>query len=284
MEKRRVVFAAFRHRKAGKKSFSGFYSEKRERISEARKLAHLFFLYFWGQKYQNPPHVVFRGIARAAALHGARKIKPMRHPVADAPQPAPSFSASNESAELLCRHGRHRVKYQFTQTDRFCLFFRKFDSLFSARWGPTWFRWRKSVRKAESDSGGDGLLANPRIVARRRFQTSGRRHRNRSGGFCCFSTPKSREKSFPEFYAESSRGFRKIAVFTNFFFLYFWGQKYQKPPHDVFRGIARAAALHGARKIKPMRHPVTGAPQPAPSFSASNESADLLCRRWRQRI
>ena len=42
MEKRRVVFAAFRHRKAGKKSFSGFYSEKRERISEARKLATLF--------------------------------------------------------------------------------------------------------------------------------------------------------------------------------------------------------------------------------------------------
>ena len=49
MEKRRVVFAAFRHRKAGKKSFSGFYSEKRERISEARKLAHPFFLYFWGR-------------------------------------------------------------------------------------------------------------------------------------------------------------------------------------------------------------------------------------------
>ena len=70
MEKRRVVFAAFRHRKAGKKSFSGFYSEKRERISEARKLAHPFFLYFWGQKYQKPPHDVFRGIARSAALHG----------------------------------------------------------------------------------------------------------------------------------------------------------------------------------------------------------------------
>ncbi len=56
-------------------------------------------MYFWGQKYQKPPHVVFRGIARAAALHGARKIRPMRHPVADAPQLAPSFSASNESAD-----------------------------------------------------------------------------------------------------------------------------------------------------------------------------------------
>ena len=197
-------------------------------------------MYFWDQKYQNPPHVVFRGIARAAALHGARKIKPMRHPVADAPQPAPSFSASNESAELLCRHGRHRVKYQFTQTDRFCLFFRKFDSLFSARWGPTWFRWRKSVRKAESDSGGDGLLANPRIVARRRFQTSGRRHRNRSGGFCCFSPSKSREKSFPELYAESS-------VFTNFFLLVLLGPKVPKSsarrfPRDcASRGAARGA-------------------------------------------
>ena len=152
---------------------------------------------------------------------------------------------------------------------------------FSDRQVPTWFRWRKSGRRAESDSGGDGLLANPRIVARRRFQPFGRRHRNRSCGFCCFSPSKSREKSFPELYAESSRGFRKVAVFTNFFFLYFWGQKYQKPPHVVFRGSARAAALHGARKIRPMRHPVADAPQPAPSFSASNESADLLCRQRR---
>ena len=78
-----------------------------------------------------------------------------------------------------------------------------------------------------------------RAVARRRFQPFGRRHRNRSGGFCCFS------------------------------------------PHVVFRGSARAAALHGARKIRPMRHPVADAPQPAPSFSASNESADLLCRQRR---
>ena len=157
-------------------------------------------------------------------------------------------------------------------------------TLFSRKVIPDLVRWRKSGRKAESESGGDGLLANPRIVARRRFQPFGRRHRNRSGGFCCFSPSKSREKSFPKFYAESSRGFRKIAVFTNFFFLYFWGQKYQKPPHVVFRGSARAAALHGARKIRPMRYPVTGAPQPAPSFSASNESAELLCRHGRHRV
>ena len=288
-------------------------------------------MYFWGQKYQNPPHVVFRGIARATALHGARKIKPMRHPVADAPQPAPSFSASNESAELLCRHGRHRVKYQFIPTASFHLLFlepvfpqgdsrlgsdgerasgglkaraagrfarkpadsrptplsdvrtptsesvgwllllfaiekqvksfpelyaessvftnffllvllgpkvpkssaRRFPrdcasrgaavrtlffrvkrecglivppatalygmrsgTLFSRKAIPDLVPMAKKRAEAESESGGDGLLANPRIVARRRFQTSGRRHRNRSGGFCCFSPPKSREKDF----------------------------------------------------------------------------------------
>ena len=79
-------------------------------------------------------------------------------------------------------------------------------SLFSARRSPTWFRWRKSGRRAESDSGGDGLLANPRIVARRRFQASGRRHRNRSGGFCCFSPSKSREKRV---FPEAAKGLRK---------------------------------------------------------------------------
>ena len=80
-----------------------------------------------------------------------------------------------------------------------------------ARRSPTWFRWRKSGRRAESDSGGDGLLANPRIVARRRFQTFGRRHRNRSGGFCCFSTPKSREKrkSFPQEDRKSQKVFER---------------------------------------------------------------------------
>ena len=59
------------------------------------------------------------------------------------------------------------------------------------------------------------------------------------------------------------------------------GKKAQKPPHVVFGGRVQGAARHGARKIKPMRYPGTGAPQLAPSFSASNESADSWCRRWR---
>ena len=50
-----------------------------------------------------------------------------------------------------------------------------------------------------------------RAVARRRFQASGRRHRNRSGGFCCFSTPKSREKrkSFPQEDRKSQKVFER---------------------------------------------------------------------------
>ena len=50
-----------------------------------------------------------------------------------------------------------------------------------------------------------------RAVARRRFQTSGRRHRNRSGGFCCFSPPKSREKrkSFPQEDRKSQKVFER---------------------------------------------------------------------------
>ena len=174
---------------------------------------------------------------------------------------APSFSASNESADSWCRHGRHyfiwqRTSILFGNAPRYPL------PLLLPHGGS-----RLGSDGGKADGGLKATAAGTvclqtRAVARRRFQPFGRRHRNRSGGFCCFSPSKSREK-------------RKN------FLLYFWGQKYQKPPHVVFRGSVRSAALHGARKIKPMRHPVTDAPQPAPSFSASNESADLLCRQRR---
>ena len=177
----------------------------------------------------------------------------MRHPVADAPQLAPSFSASNESADSWCRRWRHFFYMAMRPGSLYQLTFpeisiRQCVSLFSARRSPTWFRWRKSGRRAESDSGGDGLLANPRIVARRRFQSSGRRHRNRSGGFCCFSTPKSREKSFTELYAESLQGFRKIAVFTNVFLIVHLGPKVPKASARRFpRECARLGAARGAQ-------------------------------------
>ena len=135
---------------------------------------------------------------------------------------------------------------------------------YPARRFPTWFRWRKSGRRAESASGGDGLLANPR---------------SRPTPLSDFQTPTSESVGWLLLlFATEKQRKRKS------FLVYFWGQKYQKPPHVVFRGSVRSAALHGARKIKPMRYPVADTPQPAPSFSASNESADWWCRRWRQRI
>ena len=84
-----------------------------------------------------------------------------------------------------------------------------------------------------------------RAVARRRFQASGRRHRNRSGGFCCFSPSKSREKSFPELYAESLRGFREVAVPTNFFLLVLLGPKV--PKASARRSLRECASRGAAR-------------------------------------
>ena len=98
-------------------------------------------------------------------------------------------------------------------------------ALFFPAWRvPTWFRWRKSGRRAESESGGDGLLANPRSrptplsgvrtstsesvgwllllfatekQGKKFFGTFLKRGKD-FGGFCCFSPLKSREKSFSE--------------------------------------------------------------------------------------
>ena len=163
----------------------------------------------------------------------------------------PSFPASNESADSWCRHGRHYFIWQRTSIS---------ITSSSPAWRvPTGFRWRESGRKTESASGGDGLLANPR---------------SRPTPLSAFRTPTSESVGWLLLLFAIEKQRKK-------FFMYFWGQKYQKPPHVVFRGSVRSAALHGARKIKPMRHPVTDAPQPAPSFSASNESADSWCRRWR---
>ena len=212
-------------------------------------------MYFWGQKYQNPPHVVFRGIARATALHGARKIMPMRHPVADAPQPAPSFSASNESAELLCRHGRHRVKYQFIPTASFHLLF--LEPVFP---------------QGDSRLGSDGERASGGLKARAagRFackpaqspDAAFRRPDADIGigrvAFAAFRHRKAGKKVFLNFTLKVREVSGRLQFSQTFFFLYFWGQKYQKPPHVVLRGSARAAALHGARKIGALAPPRGG--------------------------
>ena len=65
--------------------------------------------------------------------------------------------------------------------------------------------------------------------------------------FAAFRHRKAEKKSFPELYAERSRGFRKIAVFTNFFLLVLLGPKVPKasarrsPRECVSRGATRGA-------------------------------------------
>ena len=102
-----------------------------------------------------------------------------------------------------------------------------------------------------------------RAVARRRFQTFGRRHRNRSGGFCCFSLPKSREKEKVfscTFGAKSTKSLR-----TSF----------SAGACDPRRctGRARSSLCATPWRTRRVSYPL---------FSASNESAELLCRRRRQ--
>ena len=72
---------------------------------------------------------------------------------------------------------------------------------------PTWFRWRKSGRRAESESGGDGLLANPRS---RPTPLSGVRTSTSESVrwlLLLFATEKQRKKSFSESCKRTSRGF-----------------------------------------------------------------------------
>ena len=211
-----------------------------------------FFMYFWGQKYQKPPHVVFRGSARAARCTGRARSGLCATPWRTRRSSHPLFPRQTR-VRICCAAvgGKGYDKNKYVSAT--CAFF------YPARRFPTWFRWRESGRRAESESGGDGLLANPR---------------SRPTPLSAFRTRTSESVGWLLLLFDTEKQLKK-------FFMYFWGQKYQKPPHVVFRGSARAAALHGARKIRPMRHPVADAPQLAPSFSASNESADLLCRQRR---
>ena len=139
-----------------------------------------------------------------------------------------------------------------------------------------------SGRVAESVSGGGGFVANPRSPPTP--LSGGRAPPSEGGGgvLLLFAIEKQlKGKVFPAFCRKTQKSFGRKRCLQPLFSLYFWGQKYQKPPQVVLRGRIRPAALPGARKIKPMRHPVTTAPRVAPSLSASNESAESLCRRWR---
>ena len=113
-------------------------------------------------------------------------------------------------------------------------------TLFSRKVIPDLVRWRKSGRKAESESGGDGLLANPR--SRPTPLSAFRPPASESVGWLLllFATEK-QVKSFPELYAESS-------VFTNFFLLVLLGPKVPKSSARRFpRDCANRGAARGAQ-------------------------------------
>ena len=91
------------------------------------------------------------------------------------------------SADLWCRHGRQRINKDKYVSVTCALFF-------TPQGDP-----RLGSDSERADGGLKARAAGTvclqtRAVARRRFQPFGRRHRNRSGGFCCLSLPKSREK------------------------------------------------------------------------------------------
>ncbi|HJC52546.1 MAG TPA: hypothetical protein H9933_04265 [Candidatus Alistipes merdavium] len=125
-----MAFAAFRHRKAGKKVFYVLLGPKVPKAS-ARRF---------------PRECASRGAARGA----------------------------QDQAYAPPRGGRAAARPLFFRVKRECgfivpptaAFFILFGNAprhsFPARRFPTWFRWRKSGRRTESESGGDGLLANPR--------------------------------------------------------------------------------------------------------------------------
>ena len=101
---------------------------------------------------------------------------------------------------MWCRHGRQRINKDKYVSVTCALFF-------TPQGDP-----RLGSDSERADGGLKARAAGTvclqtRAVARRRFQASGRRHRNRSGGFCCFSPPKSREKRV---FPEAAKGLREV--------------------------------------------------------------------------
>ena len=200
-------FCCFSTPKSREKSFPELYAESSRGFRKVAVLTNFFLLVLLGPKV---PKASARRFPRDCAIRGAARgaqdrslsATPWRtrrspHPLSPRQTRVRIYCAASGGIIIQCALEARINLLVLPASGCVSLLFRKTNHprnsifSFSARRFPTWFRWRKSGRRAESDSGGDGLLANPRIVARRRFQTSGRRHRNRSGGFCCFSPLKS---------------------------------------------------------------------------------------------
>ena len=119
---------------------------------------------------------------------------------------------------------------------------------YPARRFPTWFRWRKSGRRAESDSGGDGLLANPRS---RPTQLSVlRTPTSESVGWLLllFAIEKQRKKVFLNFTLKVCEVSGRSQFSQTFFFLVLLGPKVPKASARRFpRDCANRGAARGAQ-------------------------------------
>ena len=126
-----MAFAAFRHRKAEKKVFYVLLGPKVPKAS-ARRF---------------PRECASRGAARGAQ---DQALAPPRD--------------GRAACRTLFFPRRTRVRnYCAAGGGSIIIYMACAPALFFPAWRvPTWFRWRESGRRAESESGGDGLLANPR--------------------------------------------------------------------------------------------------------------------------
>ena len=113
---------------------------------------------------------------------------------------------------------------------------------------PTWFRWRESGRAAESVSGGDGLLANPR--SRPTPLSDVRTPASESVGWLLllFAIEKQgKRKVFPAFFRKTQKSFGNVRFLQPLFFFVLLGPKVPKasasrsPREDAPRGAARGA-------------------------------------------
>ena len=140
-----------------------------------------------------------------------------------------------------------------------------------------------SGRAAESVSGGDGLLANPR--SRPTPLSDDRTPPSESVGWLLllFATEKQlKKKSFSDVFPKKRKRVSEGRGAYNLFFLCTFGAKSTKSLRTSFSAGGYAPRrCPGRARSGPMRHPVTAAPRVAFSFSASNESAESLCRHWR---
>ncbi|MEI3529425.1 MAG: hypothetical protein V8Q28_06585 [Alistipes sp.] len=165
-----MAFAAFRHRKA-------------------EKMKKSFFLVLLRPKV---PKASARRFPREGARRGAAR-------------------GAQDQAYALPRDGRAAARTLFFRVKRECGFVvpplaaKDMIKINTFRQRVLFFTPQGDSRLGSDGGKADGGLKaraagtvclQTRAVARRRFQTSGRRHRNRSGGFCCFSPSKSREKVF----------------------------------------------------------------------------------------